>query len=69
MFHEDRASRKQIPYITDRKIWGNMGDTLWREIWQYLHIDTCTSFAPRIPFLRIYPTNPLPHTHKDKWAR
>lgn len=28
-----------------------------------------TSFAPRTPFLGMYPTNPLTHTHKDKWAR
>lgn len=28
-----------------------------------------TSFAPRTPFLGMYPTNPLTHMHKDKWAR
>lgn len=37
MLHDGKAVGKQEhPEITDKKIWDKMGDTLWREIWQYL---------------------------------
>lgn len=40
-FRDGRAMKKhKVPYITDRKMWDEMRDTVWREIWPHLQIDS-----------------------------